>query len=58
MSKIKGVDISSLNSRQQAAMKSHSTHHSPNHIKIMVRAILSGKTFTQAHKIAMKLVGQ
>ena len=24
----------------------------------MVRAILSGKTFTQAHKIAMKLVGQ
>ena len=58
MSQIKGVDISSLNPRQQEAMKRHSVHHSPNHIKIMVRAILSGRTFTEAHKLAMKLAGQ
>ena len=58
MSKIKGVDVSKLTSRQQVAMKNHSVHHSPDHIKIMVTAILNGKTFTEAHRIAMKLAGQ
>ncbi len=55
--KIKGVDIGMLKPREQAAMKNHSVHHSPNHIKIMVQAIISGRTFTEAHKIAMKLTG-
>jgi len=56
--KIKGVDVSKLSPREQDAMKRHSVHHSPNHIKIMMQAILSGKTFTQAHQIAMKLAGK
>ena len=56
--KIKGVNISKLSPREQDAMKKHSVHHSPNHIKIMVQAILSGRTFTQAHEIAMKLTGK
>lgn len=56
--KIKGVNVDSLNKRQQAAMKRHSVHHTAKHIKSMVGSIKRGKTFTQSHKIAMKKVGK
>tara|TARA_R110001583_G_scaffold78145_1_gene212119 strand:+ start:802 stop:975 length:174 start_codon:yes stop_codon:yes gene_type:complete len=56
--KVKGVDISKLTKRQQTAMKNHSKHHTAKHIKGMVSAIKSGKTFTQSHKAAMKKVGR
>ena len=55
---IKGINIDKLNARQQIAMKNHSVHHSAAHIKIMLGAMLKGKTFTEAHKIAMRLVGK
>tara|TARA_R100000664_G_scaffold34098_1_gene53979 strand:+ start:3635 stop:3844 length:210 start_codon:yes stop_codon:yes gene_type:complete len=57
-SKIKGVDVSSLNSRQRTAMKNHSKHHTAKHIRGMVAAMKKGKTFTQSHKEAMKKVGK
>tara|TARA_R100000734_G_scaffold19128_1_gene18333 strand:- start:5172 stop:5345 length:174 start_codon:yes stop_codon:yes gene_type:complete len=56
--KLKGVNIGMLPKRTQEAMKKHSTHHTSGHIKIMVAAILQGKTFTEAHKIAMRQVGK
>ena len=56
--KVKGVDVSKLTKRQQTAMKNHSKHHTAKHIKGMVSAIKSGKTFTQSHKAAMKKVGR
>ena len=56
--KLKGIEISMLPKRAQEAMKRHSVHHSPNHIKIMVTAIMQGRTFTEAHKLAMRLVGK
>ena len=39
-------------------MKKHSVHHSAKHMASMKKAMLSGKTFTQAHKVAMKQVGK
>lgn len=56
--KIKGVSLTALNKRQQAAMGKHSKHHTAKHIKSMVASIKKGKTFTQSHKIAMKKVGR
>ncbi len=56
--KIKGINIDKLNSRQQMAMKNHSVHHSSKHIKIMLEAMLKGKSFTESHKMAMRLVGK
>ena len=56
--RIKGVEIGMLKPREQVAMKNHSVHHSPNHIRIMVAAIMQGKTFTEAHKMAMKIAGK
>tara|TARA_R100000664_G_C2760174_1_gene151018 strand:+ start:4078 stop:4251 length:174 start_codon:yes stop_codon:yes gene_type:complete len=56
--KIKGINIDRLTPRQQIAMQRHSVHHSQEHIKIMLEAMLRGKSFTESHNIAMKLVGK
>ena len=47
-----------LTDKQKATMKKHSVHHSAKHMASMKKAMLSGKTFTQAHTIAMKKVGK
>jgi hypothetical protein len=56
--KVKGVDVSSLTTRQRLAMKKHSKHHTAKHLKGMVSAMKKGKTFSQSHKDAMKKVGK
>ena len=56
--KVKGVDVSSLTSKQRVAMKKHSKHHTAKHLKGMVSAMKKGKTFSQSHKDAMKKVGK
>tara|TARA_Y100001938_G_C7789367_1_gene281768 strand:+ start:355 stop:546 length:192 start_codon:yes stop_codon:yes gene_type:complete len=58
MIKVKGVNVGSLNKRQQGALKRHSKHHTVKHIKSMVKAMMKGSTFGQSHKIAMKNVGK
>ena len=47
-----------LTDRQKAIMKKHSVHLSAKHMDLMKNLILSGKTFEQAHTIAMKKVGK
>ncbi len=47
-----------LTDKQKATMKKHSVHHTAKHMASMKKAMLSGKTFTQAHKVAMKQVGK
>ena len=47
-----------LTDRQKATMKKHSVHHITKHMASMKKAMLSGKSFTEAHKIAMKQVGK
>tara|TARA_R100001510_G_C7487908_1_gene97025 strand:- start:119 stop:298 length:180 start_codon:yes stop_codon:yes gene_type:complete len=56
--KVKGVNISSLNKRQQGAMKRHAKHHTAKHIRMMVNAMKKGATFGGSHKIAMKKIGR
>jgi hypothetical protein len=41
--KVKGVDVSSLTTRQRLAMKKHSKHHTAKHLKGMVSAMKKGK---------------
>jgi len=48
--------IKELTKRQKDALKKHSPHHSTKHISEMKKHMRKGKTFTQAHKIAMKKV--
>jgi len=47
-----------LTARQTATMKKHSVHHTAKHMASMTKSMLAGKTFGQAHKIAMKKVGK
>ena len=56
--KIKGVDLSKLTKSQQSTMKKHSKHHSKKHMQYMHNSMRRGATFTQAHKRAMKAVGE
>jgi len=43
--------------RQINALKKHSGHHTKKHMTEMKKLMRSGKTFGQAHKIAMKKIG-
>tara|TARA_R100000734_G_C3314730_1_gene106401 strand:- start:23 stop:184 length:162 start_codon:yes stop_codon:yes gene_type:complete len=49
-----------LSKRQKDALARHKkTHgHTKKHIDEMTKAMLAGKTFTQAHNIAMKKKGK
>ena len=39
-------------------MKRHSEHHSKKHMDLMRQLMEEGKTFTEAHELAMKKVGK
>ena len=47
-----------LKKRQKDAMKRHSEHHSKKHMDLMKQLMKDGKTFTEAHELAMKKVGK
>ena len=47
-----------LTKRQQTTMKKHSKHHTKKPMDSMTKAMKNGKTFTKAHKLAMKKVGK
>lgn len=50
--------IKKLTDKQRSLLKNHSVHHTEKHMAEMRREMRSGKTFTQAHKSAMKKVGK
>ena len=52
------VKKKALTKRQDATMKRHSKHHTRKDMSFMKRRMLMGDTFTQAHKKAMKAVGE
>ena len=56
--KVKGVDLSALNKRQQTAMKRHGEHHTAKHLRDMLKRMKKGKSFTEAHKASNKAVGR
>ena len=43
-----------LTKRQTNALRRHSRHHTKKHMAFMKTSNEKGKTFTQAHKAAMK----
>ena len=48
----------SLTERQKIVLKKHAPHHTSKHMALMRKLMGQGKTFAQAHKIAMKKVGK
>ena len=47
-----------LTKRQQATLKRHSSHHTKKHMAFMRSQMKKGKSFTAAHKAAMRKVGK
>ena len=47
-----------LTPRQEKTMKEHSVHHTKKHMATMRKEMLAGKSFSKAHKIAMKKDGK
>ncbi len=47
-----------LTKRQEETLKRHKKHHTTKHMNFMRKEMEKGKTFTQAHKLAMKKVGK
>ena len=47
-----------LTQRQKDTMKRHSKHHTKKHMDNMTKLMKEGKTFGEAHKIAMKKIGR
>ena len=56
--KIKDVNLDGLTNRQKETMSKHSVHHTKKHMQVMADAMRDGKTFGEAHDIAMKKVGK
>ena len=46
--------IKGLSTRQKKTMRKHARHHSLKHMRQMASAMKKGRTFTQAHRIAMR----
>jgi hypothetical protein len=47
-----------LTKRQQATLRRHSRHHTKKHMAFMRSQMRKGRTFTAAHKAAMRRVGK
>ena len=50
--------MNELTKRQKDTLKRHKKHHTNKHMAMMKKAMRNGKTFGQAHKMAMKKVGR
>ena len=51
-------EVKQLTKRQKDTLSRHSKHHTQKHMAMMRKLMRGGKTFTQAHKEAMKKVGK
>jgi|TARA_R100001463_G_scaffold88792_1_gene143589 hypothetical protein len=47
-----------LTTRQKETLKKHSVHHTAKHMAEMRKMMRGGKTFSAAHKAAIKKVGR
>ena len=47
-----------LTERQNKTMDKHKKHHTKKHMDLMKKLMREGKSFTEAHNMAMKKVGK
>ena len=47
-----------LTEKQKNLLNKHKVHHTAKHMEMMKKLMKQGKSFTQAHKLAMKSVGK
>ena len=47
-----------ITDRQLETLEKHKKHHTKKHMDMMIKLMQQGKTFTEAHNIAMDKVGK
>ena len=47
-----------IDKKEKKILKKHKKHHTAKHMAFMRKEMNKGKTFTQAHTLAMKKVGK
>ena len=55
---VKNVNVCSLNKLQQVELMKHASHHTQQHIQVMVNGMRDGLNFFEAHELAMEKVGK
>jgi len=55
---LKGINLKGLTSRQKSQMQRHKTHHTKRHLSKMATEMRKGRTFTQSHRTAQRIVGR
>lgn len=50
-------DSRNINESDITSMKSHTSHHTPLHVNLMIRSMSLGLPFVEAHKRAQDSVG-
>jgi hypothetical protein len=55
---LKGINLKGLTKRQKSQMQTHKTHHTKKHLAKMATEMRKGKSFTQSHRIAQRMVGK
>ena len=55
---VKNVNVCSLNKLQQVELMRHASHHTQQHIQVMVNGMRDGLNFAEAHELAMEKVGK
>lgn len=50
--------MATLTKRQKLTLGKHKKHHSKKHMDFMKEQMQKGKSFTQAHNLAIKKVGK
>ena len=47
-----------LTKKQKEMLEKHKVHHTPKHMQMMKKLMKQGKSFSQAHKMAMTSLGK
>tara|TARA_R100001086_G_C11635890_1_gene203079 strand:- start:122 stop:301 length:180 start_codon:yes stop_codon:yes gene_type:complete len=55
---LKGISLKGLTKRQKSQMQRHKRHHTKRHLAKMAAEMRKGKTFTQSHRSAQRMVGK
>ena len=53
-----GINLKGLTATQRRQMSRHKTHHTKAHLRKMATEMRKGKSFSQSHRIAQRLVGK
>ena len=55
---LKNVNLKGLTAVQKKQMPKHKVHHTKKHLNLMANEMRKGKTFTQSHNKAKRMVGK